>query len=348
MEIVHLASGFDALYLNGTTAPDVSLLAELEARKAEARVGARVTVAVGDADFEISHMGLGRWPFRLDHNRGVVAIGTGQALPAVHVEPYASFIHSDGIVPALNWFRERIESLLGEVKWTATRADLFADTHGLGLVDTDRELFSCRSRKVATYHEGERMTGFAFGQGGKLSARIYDKTAEIELKGSGAWWPLVWGEQFDNSLAVTRVEFQLLQPALKQFDAVDPQKLFESAAGIWAHLTESWLTLRKAGDDTNRSRWPVDSRWTQVSKAPLRHDAVAASRMTKVEHARKIESLLPGLRGSLTQFGALLGVSELCDVTHRLERHLRRQDGIRGTTFEDEVRSKALMLGLAL
>jgi len=90
-------------------------------------------------------------------------------------KPFASFIHSDGVVAAVDWFCERFEQFVLNISWHTTRADLFADSHGLDLVSTDREYFLSRSRKNATYHEGEALTGFAFGQGGEISARIYDK-----------------------------------------------------------------------------------------------------------------------------------------------------------------------------
>jgi len=145
---------------------------------------------------------------------------------------------------------------------------------------------------------------------------------------------------------VTRVEFQLRQPAIKQFGSLDIRTMVDSASGIWAHLTEEWLSLRVASSDLNKSRWIVDPRWRAIANAPLRHDAVALSRLTEVEHARRVETLLPGLRGYLTQFGALVGVAEFKEVAHRVERHLRRQDIARGSSFEDEVRGKALSLGV--
>jgi len=87
MEIVHLASGFDALYVNGKGTTFPTLLADLEILKAEAQRGIRVSISIGDAEFVVSQMGMGRWPFRLEHARGLVAIGTGAGLPAVHIEP---------------------------------------------------------------------------------------------------------------------------------------------------------------------------------------------------------------------------------------------------------------------
>jgi hypothetical protein len=49
-----------------------------------------------------------------------------------------------------------------------------------------------------------------------MVAEIYDKTAQVRKQGL-SWLPDLWGEGYDPSLAVWRVEFQFRREALADF-----------------------------------------------------------------------------------------------------------------------------------
>ena len=45
----------------------------------------------------------------------------------MNVQPLGAFIHAEGVEPALLWFMATLETLLGDVGWSTSRVDVFAD-----------------------------------------------------------------------------------------------------------------------------------------------------------------------------------------------------------------------------
>lgn len=140
-----------------------------------------------------------------------------------------------------------------------------------------------------------KVTGYSVCAGNDLSARIYDKTAELQLSGrehkkeiEHARWSQ--HEAYVSALAastpadplqVTRVEYQLRGVAL---DDCDMRGLHTDATGrrrslasildaVWQYLTQRWLRLAEQGDEERADRRPLDERWRAVQAVRFKHDA---------------------------------------------------------------------------
>lgn len=138
-------------------------------------------------------------------------------------------------------------------------------------------------RQDRLYLRGVDFNGFAFGQGGTVSARVYRKTAEVKIHRK-RWFHAIWqAGGYDPDVAVWRIEFQLRRDALAKAVAATSRRGAELATGhdwavvrgsldgIWSYLTgrdgRGWLSLRVRGADQKRAdRWPVVPAWRAISQ----------------------------------------------------------------------------------
>jgi hypothetical protein len=346
--LVELTSGVDAFYLSGVGVLPVEFMADLTHARDEARATRQACVfSLGAEEFRVSGGGLQRYGFRLDHSRGVIAFSTSSSLPAVRVQPRASFLHAVGVVPGLAWFTKLVESVLGTVVWTASRVDLFMDSHGWDLRADDRERFVCRAGQRVTYEDSDLLTGLRFGssKSGTVMARVYDKTAEIRIKGTD-WWPAKWGDFYRPGERVLRVEFQVGRDLMREIGVSDPSEVLGELPSLWGYLTEEWLTYRNSTGDSTRSRWPIAYEWRDVQAATLRGDAIGLERVGAGQTVGSIRRLLPALRGYLSSAGALLGAQTLEDTLHGVNRLIADDAEKTDVSFASRIAAKHIALGL--
>jgi hypothetical protein len=347
-ELVELASGVDAFYLSGVGSLPGPLVEDLLLAREEAReTGTAVSLPLGGDDFRVSGGGLLRYPFRLDHPRGLVGVTTSATLPTVRVQPRAWFLHAVGVREGLRWFMELLESLLGPISWKASRVDLFMDSHGWGLKAEDRGRFVCRAGQRVTYEDDKSLSGLRFGSGKSASvmARIYDKTEECRNKGTD-WWPAKWGELYQPGERVLRVEFQLGRELIRQTGLSTPAHVLEQLPSLWAYLTEEWLTFRIPTGDSTRSRWPLAPEWQDVQAARLRGGALGLERTYAGQASGSLRKLLPHLRGYLASAGALLGAENLEETMQSVARVLAHDEASSGVSFAGRLAEKRIALGL--
>lgn len=348
-EVIELASGVDALYLSGVATLPSDLADGLTRARDLARQGAGVApLELGSVEFLVGAYGVHRYAFRLDHEHGMVLLTPSAALPAVRVQPRAAFLHAVGTRQAIAWFSELLGGVLGSVVWTASRVDLFMDSHGWTLRAEDRARFTCRASQRVTYEDQDVLTGLRFGGGksGAVMARIYDKSEEIRIKGTD-WWPQVWGEAYRPEERVLRVEFQVGRDVLREMGLRDPIDVLDEVGSIWAYLTEEWLKFQDPTADGTRSRWPVASEWCQVQTASLRGEAIGIDRVLAGQAAGSMRHLLPGLRGYLASVGALLGCQTLDETLHRVGRVLQLDEDQSGVAFAGRLAEKRRGLRIA-
>lgn len=62
----------------------------------------------------------------------------------------------------------------------------------------------------------------------------------MQLRGHD-WWPKVWGERYDPSLPVLRVEFEIGRQGLAEYQVESPSEGLEAAPRLWASVTSKWL-----------------------------------------------------------------------------------------------------------
>jgi hypothetical protein len=238
--------------------------------------------------------------------------------PGVAVELRSYFLHTHedsapgAIEASLAWVRQRLlvgpeaASQRGQCTWeavTPSRFDLHIDWQG-GFEPTfdagEVERFvKPRRLKWHPFFDGRRCTGYRFGSGGPLMARLYNKTVERKTRQDDAYFALLaaWNPKtFDPERTVWRLEFQIrregltgfhLAPDLASVDdegddaetrSLDAQleeelsaedllhigtfpKLFTHSASLFDYLMTRWLRLTTPSKGQAPARWPMDPTW---------------------------------------------------------------------------------------
>ena len=335
-----LASGIDALYLSGQVDLDESLLADLDRARESARaVSESVPYRLGKAEFGLAPYGWGRYPFRLSHEYGLIGLSGSEHLPAVRVQPRAEMLHGLGPEATVDAFSDVLLSV-GEVRWSVSRVDLFADVQGWWPTVEDRDRFVCRATTRDTFEESGELTGFQFGRRKRrgLSARVYDKSEQMRKTGT-EWWRDVWGDTYGEGDPVARIEFEFGRKVLRECGVDSPDDVFENTAGLWGYATE-WLSYRDRSGDGTRSRWPVSAEWETIRTLSLRERAVTVERTTGSRQAAAEKRITAGLCGYLSSFAALRNIETLGESLSTAESVLRVWELETGIPFSERVARK--------
>lgn len=349
MTVQILASGLDALYLSGTTELRDSLISLLETQRESAAAWGNVQVPLGFGPEGLS-VGWGPWDryrFRLEHPNALIGLTQSANLPSVRVQPRAEFLHAVGPEGVVEWCDEFAATVLASpILWQVSRVDLFADVQGWNVVATDRRRFAARANSRRTYEDGDDLTGLQWGAGKPVLARIYDKTIEIQKDGKD-WWPSVWGSSYDPAKHVVRTEFQVKRDALREFGLHSPEQVLAARPMLWKYLTENWLSLRDASEDSNVSRRPVDPDWLVIQSAQLDSEGIGEDLVRSGSLVGDLRRLIPALVGYATRFGALAGAVTLDDLLDALHDMLLDDERSRGVSVEERLYLKGQSLGWA-
>ena len=334
-----LASGVDALYLSGHAYLPKAFLARLEdARLFADQVSLPVPFELGSLTFGLAPHGWGKYRFCLDHESGRIGFTSSTKLPAVRIQPRAELLHALGPAGTVRHFDELLRPEMDRLVLSVARLDLFCDVEGMALRGEDRRGFLCRGDDCTTYEAGHICTGFAFGsrRTQRISARIYDKTAEMAAKGTD-WWELVWGDRHQAGEQVWRIEFEIGRTALTELELYHPDAVLAAAPSLWRYCTGEWLTLRTPGTDSNSSRWPLAPPWRIIQSATLARGATELDWIRCRKRASSFRRLMPGLVGYLVSFAALSGTFTVADTLEALTAHLADDEIVRRTTFAERV-----------
>ena len=348
VDVIELASGIDALYLTGRASLPSELIERLEIVRAEAvALEGEITIDFGGENLRLAPYAWGRHRFCLIHRFGRIGLTASSSLPAIRVQPRAEFLHGQGPRGVVKWFDELLTKECGPVVFTVSRLDLFADFKGLRLAEEQRHHFVTRAVESVSYEANEEFTGLQFGKrvSGGVSARLYDKTKEIENSGSAYWFD-IWQVRDESSLTVLRVEFELGREALREFGVNTPSEALDAAGSLWGYLTVQWLSLRTPTADHTRSRWPVAPEWEVVSRASIREDDWGIARMCAGKQRGQLAILMPSLVGYLSNFAALTDCVVQEELLTQLDAHLKRYQSSTQLSMEHRIWRKRREYGL--
>ena len=340
-QVHELSSGVDALYLSGHAPLPDALVARLEeGRQAAADLGP-VEFELGGVSWRLRSTGRQKFRFVLTSEMGWVGLTNSKALPTVWVQPKAELLHALGPADAALAFTDPIESALGHVPWKVARIDLQSDWQGMNLHRDLSESFVGRARARNIYEDGDLCTGFTFGtgKGGGIYGRIYNKTAQIEVKG-GDYWFDIWGDRYDPSLPVHRVEFQWGRAALRSMQLTTPSKVLAAVGDLWRESTHAWLTLRTPTGDQTKSRWPLAEWWEAVQRSALCHELLGIARLKDSSRIGALRLLMPLLNGCVASAAVHLSTDDIEGTLAALVLPLRDYERISGMPFGLRVDTK--------
>jgi hypothetical protein len=347
-QIVELVSGVDALYLSGRASLPGPLLGRLEVAREEAvRANEARPFLLGDVEYRMRPYRWQMYRYCLDHPLGRVGFTMSNQLPAIRVQPHAEFIQGSGPRPVVEWFRDLLESECGAVLFSVNRLDLFADFQGWDVNGDMRREFMSRGKSRTTFEEDEVFNGFNFGKRdtGTFSARLYDKTIRAEQNGEG-YWKMIWGESFDSTKSVLRVEFEVNRAGLRQFDLSSPEDVLDAAGALWAYLTGEWLTHRVPGPDQTKARWAISPQWDVVRRAIIAENEFGLNRVYLGKRRGGVANIMPSLEGYLASFGAYAQATTLDLMLPHLRDALAQRERDTGISLGDRVVEKHRKFGL--
>ena len=330
LEVVNL--GIDSLYLSYSGSLPITRCRQLELLKTQAQSydptdQGNARVELGGMTFRVFKHGRSPHAYLLGNNLFSirVASSTANSVPVAYVEISSELLNLNGVESALAISDSLVAELVGEACFSkVSRADIFVDF--VSRVDwnaVDNEQWACRSSRKGDYYDTQQLTGSTFGQGGDLSARLYNKTIEIESSKKAFFRDIWLANGWDSSSPVWRLEFQLRTIPLREFGISEPISLLEQLNGIWRYCTEKWLTLRTNNGDVNRSRWPLADIWQAIIEVDIGAQKQRPLRRVKVETTPTRDWLVIYLLGGLTSYMAANGHS---DIEHAFNRFIHDAD----------------------
>jgi hypothetical protein len=295
---------------------------------------------VDDRKALVQPSGWGSYRYWLRCGDYDVFLGRGQNLPAAYARIASEFIHEVGPMKALVGLKSFVAALLDQVDAAiCSRVDIYADFQGWVPMSEDYHRFVTRSRRntnhIAVHHDGRRFTGFTFGRDAMV-ARLYDKGLEIGHSGKG-WMREIWGDHFDLSLPVWRLEFQLRREVLSECSLTTPEDVLAKWPNLWAYAMR-WLSLREPTPGATRTRWPVAHVWSQLMRSQSR---LACSPLVRKRIREYDESVLVrGLTGYASSLAAATGVSDLDLAMLVSRRRVGEYMDAAGRDFRELVQAK--------
>jgi hypothetical protein len=236
---------------------------------------------LGSVDFEgqsfnVKRGSAQRYNFILENgdltlNINIKATG-GRHFPEVHIRLSSAFLWRQGWQDALRVVQKWVNTWAEVNSIIVSRCDLTADfSFKLPVLSPEyRELVArAKSKQVhdecrlGRFASGIVNTGFTVGKQNVL-CRVYDKLLEVKKSDKG-WFKDIWARQgWQEGLPVSRVEFQLRRPYLRQMKVDSPEDLTQQVGNLWHYLTGGWLTIREIGEDSHRTRWAITPAWQAV------------------------------------------------------------------------------------
>jgi len=272
-----LRYGVDSLYLSypGMLSEEWDRkLAELKEQAQSESEGqqALAQVVIGGHIFEVRDKGRGRFSYVLVDNCYHIQTSNScsKALPLAYVQISSEYLAAVGVEQAEASLRF-IANTLGVVEEPAniSRVDLFADFCANLRMDTFDPLedWVTRTGAIDLHYRFGQFSGWSFGMGGDIGARLYDKTLEIEKKSRKFFLHDLWREVgWNGERQVWRIEFEAKRDVLKELGILKLDNLLQLQAALWLYLTQDWLRLAVPSfTDSNQTRWPNHALWDQIT-----------------------------------------------------------------------------------
>ena len=268
-----LRLGIDSLYLSFQGILDLDVINKIEELKLLAQSDdpvdqARAVLVLGEHEFEVKDRGKGKFQYVLSNNWFYIQIPGLKAskLPSLYVQISSElltvrgfhFAASDLLEVAKGLTKSRVE------KVTVSRIDICADfMTNFDLQSIRPVSWVTRVTQKDTYYHNNKLTGWVFGKGGQMMARLYDKTLEAEKRHKKFLYPFWLHSGWDYGKTVWRLEFQIKREALAgKLGDNKISSVIKNLGSLWSYATQNWLRLTVPNsDDKTQTRWPTHQLW---------------------------------------------------------------------------------------
>ncbi|MEW6314610.1 MAG: replication initiation factor [Pseudomonadota bacterium] len=344
----------DSLYLSypGTLSEVTDArLRELKevAQSKEAHQQAYAQLEVLGHIFEVRDKGAGLFPYVLEDNayRVQLARSAAKSLPMAYVKLSSEFLTHYKPDIAETELR-RVLDRLGEVKEApnTSRIDLFLDfASSVDMESWDRRAWVTYAHSISAYAVDDRFSGWSVGVGGVISARLYDKTLEIEKSGKTYLLDLWKQAGWNGQGRVWRLEFELKRELLTQKGLSKLAQVLDNLNGLWSYCTTEWLRLALPSvEDQTRSRWPIHPLWSYLASVDFGADGGPLSSRFSATRAPEDDYLFShgfSLVTSLMAREGIEGFPRGCDAfMEKLYAYQERKSYLEGVRFDQYVSEK--------
>ena len=234
------------------------------------------------ADWNVSRTGVKLYPFRLIAGDVTLLLSrrnSDKGLPSCSLE-IGSLSSQTNLQNTVSGAKAFIEACGGKfVKEIVSEVHLAVDFIGLHISDLtfdNKDRWISRARSFSLYYSGFKFTGCTLGQG-DLMLRCYDKGLELrDSEHKQKVFAELWNLPTYDAAPVTRVEFQIRRPILKDFigkespegvSSVD--QLMGSLSSLWSYLTCEWVRLSETDvdrDNGHQADSKVSEFWQALQK----------------------------------------------------------------------------------
>ena len=355
---IPLRWGVDSLYLSypGMLADSVTRKLETLKKNAQSESEAdqaKAQYCVGDHVFEVKDKGAGMFPFVLRDNAFRISLSRpkGGALPMAYVQVSSQLLSA--------FSPQRAEAMLSDVLLQlgdiepakVSRIDLYVDfVSCVDMESWNRHAWVTRAHKIGTHAVKGEFSGWSIGLGGVMSARLYNKTLEIETSGKEYLKELWLRAGWDGISPVWRLEFELHREVLTQKGVSGLRETLRHLDGLWSYATDEWLRLTLPNeDDATRSRWPIHPLWACLASVDWGGDGGPLLDRFSSVSAPNEKLVIARLFSSITTLMALNGDTSLDaawdGLRLRLDNYLHNLciwEGVHPKQYvEEKVRIKA-------
>lgn len=325
MEFIELYKGIDSLYVSykGTLNEDIK--AQLEEKKSLAQSGdekerSQAKMIILDHCFEVKDKGKGLYAYVLVDAWYHIQISPSQSkkLPPVYVQISSDVMNNIGINDAMTYLRDVIKTFFIQVESeTISRADLFIDfITDVNLEAIKENEWIRRAKKLDKYWMETIFTGWSIGLGGEISARLYNKTKELEKSHKEYLKPVWQSNGWSEGQTVWRLEFELKREFLKQMSVNTLSDLINTSNDLWRYCTHSWLRLAIEENAENRNRWATHPLWNMLQQ--IRHQPCDYTGITRTIGKSRMpneKALFLNCLGYIADYAAIKGFDDIDEFT---------------------------------
>lgn len=324
MDFLVVHKGVDSLYMSFWGRLRDGLYSELVKKKLFAQSEKvqeqiQAVMSIGEHHFVVKDKGTKFYSFILADNWFHIQISESdrKILPTIYVQIKSELLNCHGFDNTVTEIRNIVTSLMDKIdKESISRVDIFIDfLTDVSFEAIDRSSWVRRAENFHFYCDGDIFTGITIGQGGDISARLYDKTVEI-IKSRKDFFKTIWQKQgWQEGQQVWRLEFQLKRNFLKQMSVVTIDDLKVIINDIWQHCTHEWLRLSVDDGTKNKSRWETHPLWLKIGQVRFEAGTFACV-VRKVSKSRYPDEqrLFSNGTGYLVSYAAMKGYENLPDA----------------------------------
>ncbi|MDR2549465.1 MAG: hypothetical protein LBD10_04600 [Desulfobulbus sp.] len=233
-------------------------------------------------DWNLSRQGASRYSYRLTSGDVTLLFNRRKAedpIPSCRLEIGSLSCWSPGFLPIYEGVKAFLATYGCEIfKELVSEVHLAADFIGIDINELDLEAkthWVSRGTDFVSYARHNHLTSVNW-MSQDIMLRIYDKVTELKRSRATHKQEIfaeVWGVQEFDQQPVTRVEFELRRPKLREFSDKDRQlkidtvyELVSSLKSLWLYLTSEWVKHTSTAVDRNhnQSRAKVSEFWQKV------------------------------------------------------------------------------------